>query len=97
MIELIVVTAFFLYGTKVLWQPGMILEKPKLYLDTIIGEGFFRKPLYACPACMASIWGTTAWVLFRPVSWDAWAGWPVFCVAVCGLTWVLLTQFPFDE
>lgn len=90
----IIILSLALYGTKVTWQEGMIFEKPKLWLDKLFGEAMIRKPLYACPACMPSIWGTLYFWLCTGFTWNMW---PVFVLACCGTTWILMYQFPFDD
>lgn len=103
------ITLFFtilaLYGTKVLFQPGMILEGPKNWLDMWFierGNAFTRKlskPLYACPPCMSSIWGSLVYWWGNSFTWntDTLFFWPVFVLSACAGTWILLYQFPFDE
>lgn len=121
MIELIVITALALYGTKVTWQEGMIFERLKKWIDFrfagIIETGgdnppvvyldaprykiarIFHKPLYGCPACMVSIWGNLIYWNYYNFTWNHATAtmWPVFLFATCGLTWIFLTQFPFDD
>lgn len=97
MLKLILITALALYGSKVLWLEGMIFEKPKLWLDKVFGDSMIRKPLYACPACMASVWGSVIYWWSVEYSHYALFFWPVFCISVCGMVWILMYQFPYDE
>lgn len=55
---------------------------------------YLSKPLYACPACMASVWGSIIYIHY--MHWSVF-GLIFFDVAVCGLTWILMWQFPFDD
>lgn len=100
MIKFLILVSLALYGSKVLWQEGMILEKPKKWLDSVFGKALIRKPLYACPPCMASIWGSAAyWINFydgNPI-WYILAMWPLTVIAISGIVWILLYQFPFDD
>lgn len=48
------------------------------------------KPLFACPACMASIWGTLIfWIVFPYMGFMFWIP---FCVCLCGLNY-FVSQF----
>lgn len=111
MIELIAITALALYGTKVTWQEGMIFEQPKLWLDSVFQVPYeeaekptawqrtmyyLSKPLYACPACMVSIWGTLIYHFSVSSTWSI-PSYITFLFSTCGLTWIFLTQFPFDD
>lgn len=95
----ILLLSLALYGSKVTWQEGMIFEKPKLWLDEFWGDWLIRKPLYACPACMPSIWGSVYyWIAaVDKIGPTEFFYWPVFVLATCGVTWVLMYQFPFDD
>lgn len=57
---------------------------------------YLSKPLYACPACMASIWGSIIYSLNMSSTWNI-GEMVLFDFATCGLTWILMWQFPFDD
>lgn len=57
---------------------------------------YLSKPLYACPACMVSVWGSMVYY-FCVSSTNHIVNYPVFLLATCGLTWILMWQFPFDD
>ena len=85
-----------------LWCFGFHIVFTKLVIGHILGIDFdswwdnyltpwqrtVSKPLFACPACMASAHGTVIFLAyFRPeVSWGYW---PLFCIALCGLNFII--------
>lgn len=95
MIELIAITSLALYATGVLQQEGMLLYPIRQWLDKRNLPYLIAKPLYLCPPCMASIWGSLVW-FFVPGQVFC-IGWPLFCLAVCGFTYLLIHNFPFDD
>lgn len=48
-------------------------------------------PLWGCPACMCSIWGTLVyWVGDWMTYWSGdWFGWIISCLGACALNWIL--------
>lgn len=95
MIEPIIITALALYAAGVLQSEGMLLQPLRKWLN---GKGipvFLAKPLYACPPCMASIWGSIVW-FFVGVDFFS-VDWPLFVFSVCGLTYILIYNFPYDD
>lgn len=98
-------TCMALYGTKVLFLPGMIFEGVKKWLDWWFierGNALTRKlskPLYACPPCMSSIWGSLIYWWSQGFTWNAdrVVFWLLFIMAACAGTWILLYQFPLDD
>lgn len=48
-------------------------------------------PIWGCPACMASIWGTLVyWVGDWMTYWSGdWFGWVISCLGACALNWIL--------
>lgn len=53
---LAVANSFAIIGIFHAADDGMILEKPRKFLERNIGK-FWSKPFLGCPTCMASIWG----------------------------------------
>lgn len=60
---------------------GMILAPLRRVLER--GPALLSKPLYACPYCMVSIWGTVGVLLTtgfpHPIAW------PIYALAAVGL------------
>lgn len=117
MIQFIVICALAFYGSKVTWLEGMLFENMKKRLDLFfgytekIGEYTplsarkwwygFRKPLYACPMCMPSIWGTISyWVNFwdnnNPIYYLLFM-WVLSVFAMTATVYVLMSQFPIED
>ena len=46
---------------------------------------FLSKPLFTCPPCMASIWGTLVYWLATPMSLNSLAVWPLYILMLSGL------------
>ena len=86
MLENIVMTVAWVWGVNCLFSPGMLLGESAALLRKVLPR-FFTKPLFDCPPCMASVHGTLAYLyLFN--SWHP-GQWIVFCVAVCGVNFIL--------
>lgn len=88
-----------------LWLDGLFLyrvinlDESYPYPDYKKTRTFWRylsKPLYACPACMPSIWGSITYSINMCDTWNI-GEMVLFDFATCGLTWVLMWQFPFDD
>lgn len=82
-------------GVWTLFKPGMIFGNlgdwiewaAKIVLGDDRGESFV-KPLFRCPACMASVHGTTIWFLSN----GSWQWWFPFCVCLCGANYLLFSN-----
>jgi hypothetical protein len=62
------------------FAPGMIFGWLGDFLEKHINEHFL-KPIFTCPCCMASVWGSTVWFL---TGGDVFY-WPFFVIALSGL------------
>lgn len=74
-----------IWGIHILFQEGHIFEQLGDWMDEKLPEGL-NKPLWACPVCMSSIWGTAGYFIlglhyhyFFPF---------IFCL--CGLNTIIL-------
>lgn len=76
--------SLLIFGIWALFETGMILG----WLGDALWKRWpeaFSKPIFACPPCMSSVWGTGVWFLTGgDVFW-----WPYFCIALCGLNRIL--------
>jgi hypothetical protein len=63
----------------VLFWEGMLLEKLSRWLIWL--PKWLRKPLFECNICMASIWGTSYWLIYREPSIEI----IPFILIVCGI------------
>lgn len=50
---------------------------------------FFTKPIYRCPVCMSSIWGTSTWLWWVQFSPLPIGSWPIYCLMLCGAMAIL--------
>lgn len=73
-------------GVYVACQDGMIFDFV-WRLKTLQNETL-RKPLFSCPICMASIWGSLFYWLFVPLGRTALENWIPFVLCVAGLNYV---------
>jgi hypothetical protein len=109
MIEFIFICSLAIYGLHVAMQPGMIFHRLHSFLGYIFelkygNIPFFRvirKPLYSCPMCMPSIWGSLAyWITYYGQSHNMLNFlffWPICILAMSGIIYALIFQFPLDD
>src|ERR1035437_2319234 len=73
--SLIIVGLFYCFGKE------QIFGKLGLWVTSKIGP-FWSRPLFSCPVCMSSLWGTTFFFLkeIGPIQ-----DWPLYCLALAGL------------
>jgi hypothetical protein len=95
MISSIFIASLALYALGVLQSEGMLLHSLRLWLDKQHIPSLVRKPLYACSPCMSSIWGSVIWFFIGEDFFSVY--WPLFCLSVCGSTYILIYNFPYDE
>jgi len=58
----IILNAFFIIGLCEASEPGMLLNKPKVYLEKILPRWLF-KPVWGCAVCMSSLHGVYFFIL----------------------------------
>lgn len=75
---------FIIVGIWTLFLEGMLLGWLGDFFHKTLPV-FIQKPLYDCPPCMSSIWGTTIWF----ASGGDFIFWVPFCLALCGLLKIL--------
>lgn len=95
MISLITITALALYATGPLQEPGMLLHPLRRWLNARRISSYISKPLYGCPPCMASVWGSLVWFFFGIDFLSI--QWPLFVLATSGLTYLLIYNFPYHD
>ena len=62
----ILMAAFAVNGIEIATGKGMILELPKLWLHSKIGNRKIYKPIIGCVKCMPSVYGAIICVCFLP-------------------------------
>jgi len=90
MIDTVIFGALCVLGLYAAMAEGMILEKLKTFFERITDNKvlrYIRPALYECPICMASIWGTVAWVVMG----QGFTGlWVLYVFAVAGFNYVMV-------
>lgn len=90
MIEAIVIGALFVLGIYAAMGEEMILHWLKVALESATNNRVLkclRPALYECPICMASIWGTIAWVFMGYGISELWI---LYVVAIAGLNYIVV-------
>ena len=86
MIEWIFLTVLFIWGVHAIFEYPFIFWRQGEWLDRYIPK-MIRKPLYRCPVCMSSIWGT---YFFLYSDQSGIMNWIVFVFAVCGVNFLIV-------
>lgn len=76
------VTLAFIWGLNYACRSGEILGTPADWIRKNSPD-WINTPLFDCPYCMASVWGTLSFALFL---WGyPWYLWVIFCFCLTGL------------
>lgn len=73
---------FLIWGIKCLFAPGYLL-----FFNRESWPDWVKKPLFNCPPCMSSVWGT---VWFISTDASSVTSWVTFCVMLCGINYLLV-------
>jgi len=76
----VIMACLICVGIWKVFEPKMILGKLGDFLNAWLPK-WIVAPLFDCPPCMSSIWGTTIWFL----TGGDFFWWPAFVFALCGL------------
>lgn len=79
-LAVIALMALVAYGAHIVMQEEMILHPLAKVFER--APQWARKPLYACPPCMCSLWGIPAALFMAP---NLWAFLPIHLLAAAGL------------
>jgi len=71
---------FIIVGVWALFGKGMLLEPIGKWTDKWMSR-WVQKPLFDCPPCQSSVWGTAVWFS----TGGDWLWWIPFCLALCGI------------
>lgn len=82
---ILIFNSLFIYGVHTLFSEGHLLEKQGNFIERVIGT-FWSKPLFLCPLCMASFWGSVGFFLFVHKELIYW---PLYCICLCGLNTII--------
>lgn len=84
----ILLTSGWIWGVNCLFSEDHIFEKAGDLVNENLPEWIY-KPTIGCAACMASVHGTISYFIFAYKDFGLWL-WPVFCVVLCGLNYVII-------
>lgn len=92
----LVIAAFWCIGFMIVVRKLILKEAMGIELDDIWDilpkwKQRLFKPLFACPACMASVHGTIIYLVFV-APFIGYLHWIPFCIVLCGLNF-FLSQF----
>ena len=88
----ILLTVFWIYGVNCVFAEGFIFERVGDWIADRVPQ-WVTKPLFDCPACMSSVHGTISFFIFN----GDFMLWPVFCVCVCGVSYIILKFLKKNE
>ena len=96
MIAYIIVNCLLIWGIYGSTRNGELFNLENLPLPQ-----WMAKPLYDCPFCMSSVWGSIGfWVFMHSVSFRAeclgfdWYFLPIYLFACCGLNYLIVLFLP---
>ena len=81
--------ALFIFGLSKLLSEKMIFGRIGAYVQSKIGETA-SKPLFACPPCMASVWGSAWFAIFI----GEWLILPLYLILLVGLVRFMMNLSP---
>lgn len=93
MILHLLINALAIIGLHVATWNEMIFARPAAWLENRLPY-WYTKPLFNCPTCMASVWGTTYFAIYKPAGW---LHYPVYILALAAIATFLTKLLPEDE
>lgn len=94
MVELLIYTTLWIWGVNFAFKPTQIFGSIGVKIESELSRWAY-KPLIGCCACMSSIHGTIAFLLFAfPMHVSYWL-YPVFIVCLVGINHII-TAFIYD-
>jgi hypothetical protein len=92
MLELIIIGSLCVLGLYAAMSEGMVLAPLRLFFELITDNKilrYLRPALYECPICMASIWGTAAWLIMGMSFTSLWV---LYIFGVAGFNYVMINM-----
>lgn len=93
MIYHMILNALAIIGLHLATGDEMILDKPARYLEVKLPY-WMTKPLFNCPTCMASVWGTVYYIAFQPSNI---LHYPVYILGLAAIATFMTSLLPKDE
>lgn len=81
--QLLFLNLLLIFGIWKLFQVDEVFGKAGDWMTKRIGDHWV-KPLFDCPACMSSVWGTLFFFGAGMYQWLPWYAWPFHCLVLCG-------------
>lgn len=97
MVNTVILGALCVLGLYAAMGEGMVLQWLRDFFERITDNRvlrYIRPALYECPVCMASIWGSVAWLILGNKFTIVWV---LYVFAVAGLNYVILNLISDDE
>jgi hypothetical protein len=90
MLDVVIFGALCVLGLYAAMGEGMVLAPLRKLFEMITNNRFsrfIRPALYECPICMASIWGTVAWLVMGMTFTGLWV---LYVFAVAGFNYIMV-------
>jgi hypothetical protein len=84
LLQALAINLFLIVGIWKLFQKDMLLGPAGDWMYSKLGE-YRSKPVFTCPSCMASCWGTVFFFCSRLYELLPWWTWPLHCITLCGV------------
>ncbi len=81
--------ALLIVGVWTCFDKKMIFGRLGDWMSRLLPK-WVTMPLYDCPMCMASVWGTTFWFLSGG---EVSRWWPIYVLALCGFLKLIAVEF----
>lgn len=107
---LLAANSLFIWGLSFCFDEGMIFHGLHKWfigwdrIEKVPGKSreripiWIQKPLYSCPICMASVWGSMGYTMgtYFLFGWSAQLLilWPIYCFALAGLNGIIYNLYP---
>lgn len=92
MIEWLLIGTAWIWGIKAITTYPFIFYKQANFVERYAGK-WICKPLFRCPVCMASFWGSFIFAISGLTVYY----WPVYVIALAGIQFLLIEYlYPED-
>jgi hypothetical protein len=81
MLEFILINSLVIWGIFAATRDGMIFN-----LESLPLPNWLSYPLYECPVCMSSVWGSVGFYMMGDNIWLM----PIWILAIAGLNYLIL-------
>lgn len=92
MIQWLLITTAWIWGVKAIHTHPFIFWKQANFVEHHLGK-IISKPMFRCPVCMSSVWGT---YFFWYSDQSGIMNWIVFVIALAGIQF-LIVEYLYPE